>query len=128
MSKETDVRALETQNELSKQGLERVTADVDSSNTCYLSGEVDTRDESAQAVAIAYAEGASHVRDGLVTPANAASEAGSDAAAGDSTRDDAPARTAAQRILGGADVSDRLFDSPTSGLQDGDSTRHGGVR
>ncbi len=107
MSNATNDRTVAAQTRLSEAGLRAVSADFDSKNTCYLSGTVDSRDQIAHAVAIAFAQGAETVRDGLIISGDAESNVERHHAAG---------------------PAGHRFPSTTSALQKGNPSRHGGVR
>lgn len=119
MSNSTNLRTLETQNELSDAGLGSVTADVDEANTCYLTGSVDSIDQEAEAVAIAFAHGADLVCDGMDAPGQSMPDLERHHAAGAQHHHENMGKTAGQKILGGADLSSRLFDSSSHDLQTG---------
>lgn len=119
MSAETNRRTLETQNDLSNAGLASVSADVDTANTCYLTGSVESIDQEAEAVAIAIARGADLVCDGMEAPGQSMPELERHHAAGAQHHHENVGKTAGQKILGGADLSSRLFDSTTHDLQTG---------
>lgn len=111
MSSQIETRTLETQDDLTRSGLTGVTAEIDQSNTCYLTGKVDTVDDEAEAVAIAIAHGAALVCDGVEAPDEAMPEMERFRAASVQPHHEDRIKTPAERILGAADLSGRVFDS-----------------
>jgi hypothetical protein len=119
MSSTLDQRTSETQAELDEAGLPGVTAEFDDTNICYLTGEVATSDDEAAAVAIAQAHGATSVCDGVEAPQQAIPELERYHIAGAQQHHENAGKTPGEVILGGADLSGRLFDSTRASLQTG---------
>lgn len=100
--------------------LAEVTVDVDSEDTYYLSGTETVPGREALAVQVALDDGANLVRDGIVSPNAAKPELDRHFAVGENHHvEGAEEDTPEQKILKGADLTDRVFSTPVHSLQTG---------
>lgn len=119
MHNKTRSETQETQNELNRSGLGAIQAEFDDTDLCYLSGRAASADDEADAVEIAQNHGARLVVDGIVAPGQSTPHLHRKHAVPGVSDHETHSNTPAGRILGGADLSDRLFDSGVSSVQTG---------
>lgn len=106
---------------LQRAGLQSVHVELDKRDICYLDGRVESRDDKAKAVQIAYDVGVELVVEGLVLGSQHADKMERHFAVVPYPHPGNPeTKTFAQRVLGSrVDLSDRLFDVPARALRTG---------
>ena len=98
---------------LRKAGIDHVVTNVDKEAICYLAGAVRSQWQEAEAVQIAFDHGAESVVDGLMHPGHMPPDLEHTVHVVQTSLSNAPAHdgTYAERVLGAADLSNRLFDA-----------------
>lgn len=119
MHNKTQTETRETQSELDRNGLGTIQAQFDDTDLCYLSGSAESLDAEANAVEIAQNHGARLVVDGIVAPGQSTPHLHRKHAMPGVSDQESHSNTPAGRILGGADLSDRIFDSGVASVQTG---------
>ena len=114
-----DQMAADINKELVADHLAGVHADVDDTDTCYLNGTADSAFDQALAVEIAVAHGANIVVEGIDVPGQEVTHLHRRHFVESAQSNECNATTPEGQILGGADLSDRVFDSPHMALHTG---------
>jgi hypothetical protein len=98
--------------ELSGAGIHNVEVNVDATQQCYLSGEVSSEAQEAEAMEIALAHGPTAVHDGMHHEGQDVPDLTRDGRIGPYNHAGQAPLDAGSKILAGAHLGHRVFDSP----------------